>query len=116
MPLEQFFNIVACIAISLFGVYALFRPYEAAAMAHLKTDDSNGTAEVRISFGGLFIMMGIAPLMLNDAAAYQVVGLVFLGAFITRLITLVVDHPQIERLFIISGLFELVVGLVLLLR
>ncbi|MBA3870091.1 MAG: DUF4345 family protein [Anaerolineae bacterium] len=116
MPLEQFFNLVACIAIILFGIYALLRPYEVAAMAHLKADDSNGTAEVRISFGGLFVMMGIAPLVLNDPVAYQVVGLAFIGAFVTRLITLVVDHPQTDRLFVISGLFEVVVGLVLLFR
>lgn len=116
MPLEQFFNVVACIAIILFGVYALFRPYEVSAIAHLKADDANGTAEVRINFGGLFIAMGIAPLILNDAAAYQVVGLAFLGALVTRLITLGVDHPQTERMFVVSGLFELVVGLVLLFR
>jgi len=48
--------------------------------------------------------------------AYQVVGLAFIGAFITRLITLAVDHPQTERMFVLSGLFELVVGLVLLFR
>ena len=116
MPLEQFFNVVACIAIILFGVYALFRPFEVASMAHLKTDDANGTAEMRINFGGLFVMMGIAPLVLNDAVAYQVVGLAFIGALVTRLITLVVDHPQTERMFVVSGLFELVVGLVLVFR
>jgi hypothetical protein len=116
MTLEAFLNGAACVAVILFGVYALLRPYGAAAIAHLKADDANGTAEIRISFGGLFLVMGIAPLVLNDPAVYQVVGLAFLGAFVTRLITIVIDHPQIDRLFIISGIFELLVGLTLAVR
>ena len=116
MSLEQFLNVLACIALILFGLYALVRPYHAAQIAHLKPDDATGSAEIRISFGGLSLMMGIAPLVLNDPAAYQVVGIVFLGAFVTRLLTLVLDHPQTETTFIVSGLFELLVGLILLLR
>ena len=97
-------------------MYALLRPYEAAQIAHLKPDDATGTAEARISFGGLSLMMGVGPLLLNEPAAYQVVGIAFLGAFVTRIVTLVVDHPQTRSPFVISGVFELVVGLVLLLR
>ena len=116
MSLEAFLNVVACAALILFGLYALLRPFSVAGMAHLKPDDATGTAEIRINFGTLSLMMGIAPLLLNDPVAYQVVGIVFLGAFVTRLITIFVDHPQIERLFVITGVFELVVGLILLVR
>jgi len=115
MPLEQFFNIAACIAIILFGLYSLVRPYDAAGMAHLKPEDANGVAEVRINFGGLFLAMGAAPLLLNDPVAYQVVGITFIGAFITRLATLFTNHPQVDRLFVVSAVFELAVGLILLL-
>lgn len=116
MPLEQFSNVVACLALIAFGVYAILRPVEAAAIAHLKPDDAISTAEIRISFGGLSGLMGVAPLILGEPVAYQVVGIVFLGAFILRLITMVVDHPEPERMFVISGIFELVVGLVLFIR
>ncbi len=116
MSLEAFLNVLACVALILFGLFALLRPFNAAAMAHLKPDDATGTAEVRINFGAISLMMGIAPLLLNDPVAYQVVGIVFLGAFVTRIITVVVDHPQTERLFVISGFFELIVGLILLVR
>ncbi len=116
MSLEQFLNVAACIALILFGVYALVRPYEAGQIAHLKPEDANGTAEVRISFGGLSLFMGIAPLLLNDPAAFQVVGITFLGAFVTRMFTLFIDHPQTETMFKVSGLFELLVGLILVLR
>ncbi len=116
MSLEQSLNVVACIALILFGLYALIRPYDAAQIAHLKPDDVTGRAEVRISFGGLSLMMGAAPLLLNDPVAYQVVGIVFVGAFVTRLLTLALDHPQTDTAFRVSGLFELLVGLVLLLH
>ena len=116
MTLEQLLNIVACVALILFGAYALLRPYEAAQIVHLKPEDATGTAEIRISFGGLSLMMGVAPLLLNEPAAYQVVGIAFLGAFVTRLLTLAADHPQTEMPFVLSGVFELLVGLILMLR
>ena len=116
MSLEQFLNVVACVALILFGLYALVRPFEAGQIAHIKPEDATGTAELRISFGGLSLMMGIAPLVLNDPAAYQVVGMVFLGAFVTRLATQAIDHPKVNSVFFLSGLFELLVGLALLLR
>lgn len=116
MPIEQFLNIIACVALILFGVYALLRPVEAAEMAHLKIVDATGRAETRITLGGLFLLLGIAPLVLNEPAAFQVAGMALLGAFVTRLLTLVVDHPVIETIFIASGTFELLVGLVLVLR
>lgn len=116
MSLEQFSNVAACIAVMLFGIYALLRPHDAVQIAHLKPDDANGVAETRINFGGIFLMLGIAPLLLNDPAAYQVVGIAMLGAFVTRFLTQFIDHPQVDRMFMLSGAFELVVGLVLLLR
>lgn len=116
MSLEEFLNVVACIALILFGLYAILRPTDAAGIAHLKSDDSNGTAEIRISFGALSLFMGIAPIVLNQPAAYQVVGIVFLGVFVMRLITTAIDHPQTDRMFMISGLFELIVGLILVVR
>ena len=116
MTLEQLLNILACIALILFGAYAFVRPYETAQFAHLKPEDNNGEAEIRINFGGLFILMGVAPLVINEPAGYQVVGLALLGAFVTRLITLVTDHPQTSMSYVLSGVFELLVGLALFLR
>lgn len=116
MTLEQVLNILACVALILFGAYALVRPYETAQFAHLKPEDNNGEAEIRINFGGLFILLGVAPLVINEPAGYQVVGIALLGAFVTRLITLVTDRPQTTIPFILSAVFELLVGLALFVR
>ena len=115
MALEQLLNIVACIVLILFGVYSVWQPRPSAQFAHLTPDNANGVAETRVAFGGLSIMMGLAPLLLNQVAAYQTVGLIFLGVFFTRLLATVLDRPQLTRAYIISGVFEVVVGLILLL-
>ncbi len=116
MTIEQFLNLLACAALILFGVYALLRPHDAAEIAHLKPHDPVSVAEIRISFGGLSLMTGLAPLLLNNPVAYQTVGIIYLGAFVIRLVTVFIDHPQIERPFIITGIFELLIGLILFLR
>lgn len=115
MSLEQILNIAACIVLILFGVYSIWQPRPSAAMAHLTADNANGVAEVRIVFGGMSVMMGLAPLLLNQTAAYQTAGLIFLGVFVTRLLATLLDRPQLTQTFLISGAFEVVVGLILVL-
>lgn len=116
MALEQIFNIAACAILILFGVYSLLQPKKVAATAHVTPDDAIGTAEIRISFGGLSLMTGLVPFILGDPVVYQAVGVIYLGALVTRLLTLVLDRPKLERSFIMTGAFELVIGLILLLR
>jgi hypothetical protein len=115
MPLEQLLNIAACFVLILFGVYSVWQPRPSAQLAHLTPDNANGLAEIRVVFGGLSVMMGAAPLLLNQVVAYQTVGLVFLGVFVTRLLATVLDRPQLTRAYLISGAFELLVALILLL-
>lgn len=115
MSLEQLLNIAACIVLILFGVYSVWQPRPAAKFAHLTPDNANGMAEIRVAFGGLSVMLGLAPLLLNQTVAYQTVGIIFLGVFITRLLATVLGRPQLTQAFLISGAFEVVVGLILLL-
>ncbi len=115
MSLEAFLNIVACILLILFGVYAIVQPYAAAELAHIKPDNATARAEIRTAFGGPSLAMGAGALILNQAAAYQVIGLVWLGIFVIRLISTYLDRPPLERTYILSGVFELVIGLILFL-
>lgn len=57
-----------------------------------------GRAETRIAFGGYFIGMGVAALILNEQAAYQVVGAGWLTAGVIRVINLFME----DRLELIS--------------
>ena len=115
MTLEQILNVAACIVLIVFGVYSIWQPRPAAKFAHLTPDNANGLTEVRVAFGGLSVMMGLSPLLLNQTVAYQTVGVIFLGVFATRLLATVLDRPQLTQAFLISGAFEVIVGLILLL-
>lgn len=114
MNFEQLLNIVACIVLIVFGVYSIVQPEAAATMAHLHTKDATGQAEIRTAFGGMSIGLGAAPLIFYQPVGFQVAGLIWLIVFATRLIATYLDHPKLERTFIISGVFELIIGIILL--
>jgi uncharacterized membrane protein HdeD (DUF308 family) len=115
MSTEQILNILAALALILFGVYAIVQPGRSAALAHLTPDDANGRAEIRIAFGALSVGMGLAPLVINQPAAYQALGLVWLVVGAARILAALVDRPKLDRMYIVSGLFEWLVGLIFLL-
>ena len=112
---EQFLNILACLVVLAFGLYAAIQPRASAKLAGLSMDGAKGRAEIRIAFGAFSIALGAAPLILNQQAAYQTSGIVFLAALAMRLLSLLLDHPPLDRGFIVSGVFELVAGLILFL-
>lgn len=116
MTVEQLLNVLACAALVLFGIYALLNPKAAAAIAHITPDDSLGNAEIRISFGGLSLMTGVVPFILGHPLVFQAIGIIYLGALITRLAAVGIDKPSLERSFIITGVFELVIALILILN
>jgi hypothetical protein len=115
MNIEQVLNTLACLALIAFGVYAIAQPRKSAALADLSVLSPKGMAEVRITFGMLSLALGAAPLVINQQAAYQTVGIVFLGAFLMRIAAAFVDRVRLDRGYLISGAFEIIVGLILFL-
>ncbi|MBZ0289716.1 MAG: hypothetical protein K8I30_18985 [Anaerolineae bacterium] len=115
MNLEQVLNTLACLALMAFGAYAMAQPRAAAQLAGLGAVNPKGVAEIRITFGMLSLALGAVPLLLNQQAAYQTVGLVFLAALLMRIAAAGLDRLRLDRGYLISGLFELVVGLTLFL-
>ena len=115
MNIEQVLNTLACLAVIVFGVYAIGKPRAAAQLAGLGAVSPKGIAEIRITFGMLSLALGAAPLLLSQQAAYQTVGIAFLGAFVMRVVAILLDRPRLDQGYVISGIFELVVGLILFL-
>jgi hypothetical protein len=112
---EQILNTLACLALIVFGAYAIGQPRASAQLAGLGAVSPKGIAEIRITFGMLSLALGAAPLLLNQQAAYQTTGIVFLAALVMRVVAVFVDRPRLDRGYIISGIFELAVGLILFL-
>jgi hypothetical protein len=115
MNIEQVLNTLACLALIAFGVYAIAKPRASAQLAGLGAVSPKGIAEIRITFGMLSLALGAAPLFLDQQAAYQTTGIVFLAALVMRVVAAVLDRPRLDRGYVISGVFELVVGSILFL-
>jgi hypothetical protein len=83
---EQLLNILACLAVLAFGLYAAVQPRASAKLAGMPIDGAKGIAEIRIAFGAFSIALGAASLILNQQVAYQTSGIVFLAALAMRLL------------------------------
>ncbi len=109
-------KIVAALLNIGFGLYSFFQPQFIADNSGFTLKGALGRAETRIAFGGYFIGMGLAALILNEQAAYQVVGAGWLTAGVIRVINLFIE----ERSELISPKWwillasEITVGLILL--
>jgi hypothetical protein len=107
----QVLILVATIAI---GVLSMVSPGSAANFTGLNLPGARGRTEVRAIFGGLFIGLGLAPLILRSELAYQTVAITYLAIAAARLIGLVRDRSY-DRSNGVSLLSELAFGFLLLL-
>ena len=102
------------IATVLVGVVALFWPDRITGFTGLSYSGPRGITEIRSVLGAFFIGMGAAALYLNDIVAYTMLGITYLVVGVVRLIAMFVDK-SVERSNVISVVFELFAGVVLLL-
>ena len=74
--------------------------------------ECRGVSEIRSIFGGLFIGLGIAPLILGTAA-FRMLGLSYLAIAAARGFSTAFDRSY-DRSNIISLIIEIVFGIVLI--
>ena len=58
----------------------------------IRSGSNNGLSEIRSAFGGMWVGLGLACILLAQPFTYFALGLAFLGAVIGRLISFVVDR------------------------
>jgi hypothetical protein len=80
---------LACLAL---GVLGLLAPMQAARLVGLTPVGRLGVSELRATYGGLFIGMGLACLALDSPAAYGVAGAAWLGAAVGRGVSMAIDR------------------------
>jgi uncharacterized membrane protein HdeD (DUF308 family) len=104
-----------------FGLFAFFRPQIIATASSFEVHTARGRAELRIVSGGFFIGMGLGALLLgsilaNHDAAYQVVGIAWLGGGASRLANLLMEDPRqiTDRSFWMLLSSEVIPGAILL--
>lgn len=96
-----------------FGLLGLLFPLTAAGLVGIEPKPGAGRSEVRATYGGLFVGVGLACLWLQSTEAFLVAGGAWLGAAVARAFAIVVEREPSAGNF--GGLaVEAVVGGMLL--
>lgn len=106
---------ITALVTSLFGVYAFAQPEPTAKASGFSLVGKAGKAELRTAFGGFFLGLGLAAILIGGDA-YTMLGVAYLITFAVRLASVVLDGQEIlRREFYIYGEFELISGALLVL-
>ncbi|MGB7340972.1 MAG: DUF4345 family protein [Phototrophicaceae bacterium] len=103
---------VAAVASILFGIVALIIPKRTAEAAALKADTPEGQSEIRASWGGLFIGLGIAVLYLGSEDAYAVFGIAYAITALVRSATWALDRSLVNRTSAVIMGFEVISAII----
>ncbi len=112
MNLLQILKIIALIGTAAVGVPALFKPGSIVGFTGITSETARAKSEVRAIFGGLLIGLGIAPLILNVPAAYQLVGIAYFAIALARAFSILVDRSYAAS-NVISLVVEIIFGAIL---
>jgi hypothetical protein len=96
------------------GIISLLKPKSVLGFIGFEGIGGRGLTEVRAIFGGLFIGLAAAPLILNDPAAYKMLGIAYLAIGIVRLPAMFLDRSVVNS-NLISVVIEFAFGLFLIL-
>lgn len=96
------------------GLVSMFFPRAVFGFTGLQAPGARGISEIRSILGGLFIAVGLAPFILKDPKAYQMLGIMYLGIAAVRLVSIFVDR-SFESSNWISLVVEIVFGVILIL-
>ena len=104
-------KIIAALATAATGLLALVKPTAVYGFTGLIANGVRGVSEVRSIFGGLFIALGIVPVIFGERA-YQMLGIGYLAIALARIISIVIDKSY-DRSNWISLAIEIVFGIIL---
>ena len=90
---------VSSLALAASGIGIALQPNQAASALGLSPTSSRGVAETRIGLGGTFAGLGTWALLRRSPDSYRAVGATWLGAAVTRMLTLQVDEPDADWTF-----------------
>jgi uncharacterized membrane protein len=104
-------KVIAALVTAATGLLAFVKPDAAYGFIGLNANGVRGVSEIRAIFGGLFIALGLAPLLLGPVA-YQMLGIGYLAIAVTRAFSIFFDKSFAQS-NIISLVIEIVLGVIL---
>ncbi len=85
-------NQIAACATTAMGFLGLLLPTKAAGFVGLVPVTNAGRSEFRATFGGLWLPLGLIPLLTGEPIAYAIAGLCWFGTAVGRVISILVDQ------------------------
>lgn len=82
---------IGAVATTLMGCLGAFFPSRAAKLTNLSPVGATGISEIRATYGGLFMALGLACVVLQSTTAFAVAGLAWTGAAAGRVWSLAID-------------------------
>ena len=111
MNLLMILKVIAALGTVATGLLALVKPTAIYGFTGLIAKGARGISEIRSIFGGLFIALGIAPLVIKGNT-YRMLGIAYLAIALARLFSLFFDK-SFNKSNIISLATEIVLGIIL---
>ena len=94
MELPVSVNTFGSLATFGLGVFGLFWPKAAAKMVGIVPEGERGLSEVRATYGGLFLAMGLYATVWQSTEVFRGLGLAWIGAATARAFSLVKDDSR----------------------
>ncbi|NPV84858.1 MAG: DUF4345 domain-containing protein [Anaerolineae bacterium] len=110
----QILKVVAAVGTIATGIYAIVRPSAAQQFTGLFYTSGRGVTEIRSVLGGLFVALGVVPVVMNQPAMYLMLGIAYLAIAAVRLVSMFVDKSVVQS-NVISLAVEIVFGVILVL-
>lgn len=108
----QILQIIAAVGTILTGLFSLIKPEAITDFTGLRPEGGRGITEIRSILGGLFIALGIFPLIVNSPVAYMMLGVTYLGIGVVRAVSMFMDKSVIQS-NVISLVVEIIFGVIL---
>ena len=110
--LSLFNQIGAAITVAM-GALGLVFPNAAARLVGLEAVTAPGRSEFRATYGGFFVAMGLAPLLIGAPILYGLAGLCWGAASLGRSFSIVLDRAATPKNFV-AVLFEAAISALLI--
>ncbi len=91
----------------------LLKPQWAANIVGLEATSVPGKSEFRATYGGLFIPLGLVPLVTMDPLAFLISGTCWMGAAVGRIVSIALDDANTAKNWG-ATMFESVIAFLLL--
>jgi hypothetical protein len=112
MDIGSILKIFAAGATIFTGLVALVKPKAIFGFTGLRVEGGRGLTEIRAFLGAALIAQGAAAIYFHIPETYFLLGMVYLGAAVTRLIAMFIDD-SVVRSNIISIVVEIIFGVLL---